>query len=73
MYAMHYFSGFHILIAILFWFLILGWPISKILRRMGFSGWWAVLSFIPLANFIGLWIIAVTPWPRFERSGNVND
>lgn len=70
---MHYVGGVHILIAILFWFLIVGWPISKILRRMGFSGWWAVLSFIPLANFIGLWIIAVTPWPGFQRSGNVND
>jgi hypothetical protein len=67
------FSGVHWLIVILIWFLLVGWPISKILRRMGFSGWWVILSFVPLANFIGLWVIAVTPWPRFERTGNTHD
>ena len=42
---------------------IIGFPIAKILGRMGFSGWWTILAFVPLANFIGLWILAFIEWP----------
>ncbi|MCJ7994026.1 hypothetical protein J5N58_05265 [Rhizobium cremeum] len=58
------YSLWHWLVAFAFWFLLFGWPIAKILRRAGFSGWWVLLSFVPLANLIGLWVFAVTPWPN---------
>lgn len=50
-------------VIILFWFVILGWPISKILARMGFSGLWAILAFIPLVNIVGLWVVSIIRWP----------
>lgn len=38
-------------------------PASVILRRMGFSSWWAALAFLPVAPVIGLWVLAVRTWP----------
>jgi len=60
------FSIWHWLILILLILLIV-WPVRKILRRMGFSGWWAVVMFIPVANYIGLWVLAESPWPKLEQ------
>lgn len=57
------FSIWHWLIVIA-WIIGVGWPIAKIMKRIGFSGWWAALAFVPLANIIGLWVLAVTRWPR---------
>jgi hypothetical protein len=36
----------------------------KILHRMGYSGWWSILSVIPIANVIGLWILSKVRWPK---------
>ncbi|MCM2400816.1 hypothetical protein NBH20_06585 [Rhizobium sp. S153] len=63
------FSLWHWLIAIAFWFLLFGWPISKILRKAGFSGWWVLLIFVPLANLIGLWVFATAQWPNAPGAG----
>lgn len=62
------FSIWHWLIAIV-WLLAVGLPLSKILRRIGFSGWWTILAFIPIANIIGLWVLAVTAWPKEAQKG----
>jgi hypothetical protein len=43
--------------------LILGFPVSKILRRLGLNGWWALLAFVPLVNFISVWVLAFSRWP----------
>ena len=40
------------------------YPTGRILSRMGFSPFWSVVAFIPLANIIGLWIVALAAWPR---------
>ena len=40
------------------------YPIGRTLSRIGFSPFWSILAFIPLANIIGLWIIALAAWPR---------
>ena len=45
---------------------VLLWPVVIILRRMGFSGWWALLIFAPFGSIIGLWIVSQTPWPKLE-------
>ena len=39
-------------------------PISKILRRVGFSGWLAILYVIPGVNLIMLWVFAFIRWPK---------
>ena len=38
-------------------------PISKVLRRVGFSGWWSILALVPLLGLIGLWVFAFIRWP----------
>ena len=43
--------------------LILAVPGVRMLKRLGFSGWWVVLAFIPWLNIVGLWVIAFVPWP----------
>jgi hypothetical protein len=43
-------------------------PISRIVKRTGHSAWWSLLVFVPLANFIGLWMLAFSQWPAIDRS-----
>ena len=40
------------------------YPIGRILGRLGFSPFWSVVTLIPLVNLIGLWVLALSPWPR---------
>ena len=40
------------------------YPVGRILSRIGFSPFWSILMFIPLANLAGLWILALSSWPR---------
>ena len=42
---------------------VLGYPVARILGRLGFSRWWVLLALLPYANLVGLWIIAVVKWP----------
>jgi uncharacterized membrane protein YhaH (DUF805 family) len=39
-------------------------PVSKILRKAGYSGWWTILAFIPGVSMIFLWVFAFSTWPR---------
>jgi hypothetical protein len=49
---------------------IVGYPVGRILSRLGFSPWWALLWFVPLANLIGLWVLAFSRWNSHpEREG----
>lgn len=43
-------------------------PSVIILRRMGYSGWWAILAAISPLNILGLWVLAFIEWP-LERRG----
>jgi hypothetical protein len=36
----------------------------KILGRMGYPPWLAIMASIPLLNLIVLYYVALTPWPR---------
>jgi uncharacterized membrane protein YhaH (DUF805 family) len=42
-------------------------PVFRIIRRMGHSGWWCLLFFIPLLNWIGLWVLAYVQWPAVDK------
>lgn len=47
----------------IFFCLIILSPVIKILRRAGYSEWWSLLLFVPVANIIGLWCFAYARWP----------
>lgn len=42
---------------------------GRILKRIGFSPWWAILAVFPLFNLIGIWIVALANWPLEEQAG----
>jgi hypothetical protein len=39
----------------------------KILPRMGFPPWLAIMASIPLVNLILFYFLALSPWPREGR------
>lgn len=53
------------------WFVILSLlqlvAFWKILGRMGFPPWLAIMASIPLVNLIVLYYVALTPWPIDRR------
>ena len=44
--------------------ILIVYPIGRILSRIGFSPFWSILAFVPLFNIVGLWIVALSAWPR---------
>jgi uncharacterized membrane protein YhaH (DUF805 family) len=50
------------LIALLYVVAII-YPVSIILRRIGFSPWWSLLAVVPVINLIMLWVLAYVGWP----------
>ena len=38
------------------------YPVGRILSRAGFSPFWALIIFVPIANLIGLWAFAFSDW-----------
>ena len=41
--------------------------IGRVLRRAGFSPWWALLVLVPLVNLVALWVFAYMRWPSIDR------
>jgi hypothetical protein len=41
-------------------------PIARILRRTGFTPWWAILFIVPVVGYLALWIFAYIRWPGDE-------
>lgn len=39
----------------------------KILGRMGFPPWLAILAAVPVLNLVLLYYVALSPWPRDAR------
>lgn len=54
------FTIWHWLIIIIFLSNLLFLPAVK---KAGFSGWWVVLSLIPVVGVVLLWIFAYAKWP----------
>jgi uncharacterized membrane protein YhaH (DUF805 family) len=44
--------------------LLVAIPASMTLKRIGFSSWWALLCFVPVAAVFALWLLAFIRWPR---------
>jgi len=45
-------------------------PGQQILMRAGRSRWWVFLAFVPLLNFVGLWLFAFCRWPAVDKNSN---
>jgi hypothetical protein len=44
--------------------LLLAIPLGMILKRVGLSPFWTLLSFIPALGVPALWLLAFIRWPR---------
>ena len=44
------------------------YPIYKIISRSGLSGWWVLVSFVPVINFIAIWFFAFCKWPNLKEN-----
>ena len=40
---------------------------GQVLRKAGFSMWWALLMLVPIVNIIMVWVFAFSEWPA-EKS-----
>lgn len=45
---------------------LLVYPVSRVVRRAGFSAWWSLLALVPLGNIVGLWLLAFKRWPATD-------
>lgn len=64
---MGYFSVWHWLIVVVV-LIVLGYPVARILHRLGFSRWWVIVALIPYGFFVGLWVLAFVKWPVERQS-----
>jgi uncharacterized membrane protein YhaH (DUF805 family) len=46
-------------------------PYVMIIRKAGYSGWWVLILFVPIVNFIMLWVFALARWPVEERAAGL--
>lgn len=60
--SMGTYSAWHWVIVLIVGFVWI-FPTWKILRRMGFTGWWALLSIVPGLNLVLLWVVSLVKWP----------
>ncbi len=44
------------------------WMIGRVLRRAGYSPWWALLVLVPLVNLVALWVFAYVRWPAIDEA-----
>jgi hypothetical protein len=63
----HPFILVFLLVVILLHVLLMIVPSFMILRKMGYSGWWVLLNYVPFGTVIGLWVLATAGWPVERR------
>lgn len=53
------------------WLLIAFWiAMVRILKRVGYSGWWSLLALVPIVNVIALWRFSKARWPALAPTSN---
>lgn len=57
-----------VIVSSLIYFVLILVPVSKIMRKAGYSGWWSVCALIPLVNLIMLWVFAYAKWPQVAHT-----
>jgi len=38
----------------------------RVIQRAGYSGWWILVSFVPVVNLIAFWYFAFARWPAID-------
>ena len=61
------FSVIHLVVLVL-WIVAIGFPVAKILGRLGYSKGLAILAFIPIVNIVALWFLASGSWPNVTEN-----
>ena len=61
LYSLTYMVG--AIIGLMIAFVVVGIPTGIVLRRLGYSEWWALVLFIPGGALIGLCVLAFANWP----------
>jgi hypothetical protein len=56
------FSIWHWLI-VLIWLLVFQYPLWRIVSKAGYPGALSLLAWVPLVNFVMLWVFALKRWP----------
>jgi uncharacterized membrane protein YhaH (DUF805 family) len=42
------------------------WMTVRILRKAGYSGWWSLLTLVPILNIATIWVFASSDWPALN-------
>jgi hypothetical protein len=45
-------------------------PSMIVVRRIGYSRWWGLITLVPLVNLVMLWVLASADWPIDEKLRN---
>jgi len=43
------------------------WMMARVAAKAGYSGWWALLTMLPLLNFVMVWVFAFADWPALRE------
>jgi len=46
--------------------ILMAYPLWRMLPRVGFSKWWALLTVFPPAAIVLVWVAALRPWEHKE-------
>ena len=49
-------------------FIVTLWASVRILGRIGHSGWWVLIGFVPVLNIAMIWALALQRWPSEGES-----
>lgn len=44
------------------------WIYGRILNKAGYSRWWVLVVFVPILNFIMIWVFAFAKWPLLKET-----
>lgn len=42
------------------------WLSVRILHKAGYSGWWSLLTLVPMLNIAMIWVFAFSDWPALK-------
>jgi len=50
---------------------VFGWLYARIVRRAGYSGWWALTILFPPLFLVMVWVFAFSTWPVLRGAGGI--
>jgi hypothetical protein len=46
---------------------------STIAKKAGFSRWWTLVLFVPIANVVLIWVFAYIEWPVEKNASGIKE